>query len=97
MLILWLIWLIWMSYDGRGPVVTWSCYHGILWLCGLARPWSLLGNALACVKHVLSKFRMTTHLVRCLVRIPDFKDFFAHRPCPSVSFDPETCGFVELH
>ena len=52
------------------------------------------GDPLACVRHVLSRFRMTTHLVRCLIRI---LDFLAHRPCPSVSFDLETCGFVEFH
>ena len=39
---MWLIWLIWMSYDGCGPVVLWPCSHGVLWLCGLARSWSLL-------------------------------------------------------
>ena len=55
------------------------------------------GDPLACVRHVLSRFRMTTHLVRRLIQIPDFNDIFAHQPCPSVSFDPETCGFVEFH
>ena len=55
------------------------------------------GDPLACVRPALSTFRMATHLVRCLVRIPDFKDVFGHRPCASVSFDPETGGFVEFH
>ena len=27
----------------------------------------------------------------------DFSDFFAHRPRPLVSFDTETCGFLEFH
>ena len=93
-LILWLVWLIWISYDGCGPVVMWPCGHGVLWLCGLARPRASLGNALACVRHLLSRFRMTTHLVRCLVQIPDVKDFFAHRPCPWVGFDLKLCVFV---
>ena len=77
-----------------GPVALWPRSALVL---ASARSRGSLGNALACVRHVLSRFRMTTHLVRSLVRIPDFKDFCAHRPCPSVSFDPETCGFVEFH
>ena len=100
-LILWLSWLIWMSYDGFGPVVMWPCGPVALWprsalVLASARPRASLGNALACVRHVISRFRMTTHLVRCIVRIPDFQDF-AHRPCPSVSFNLETCGFVDFH
>ena len=88
-------------------VALWSCGPVVMGSCGFvaslalvlasACPRASLGNALACIRHVLSRFRVTTHLVRCLVRIPDLKDFFAHRPCPSVSFDPETCGFVEFH
>ena len=27
----------------------------------------------------------------------DFSDFFAHRPCPLVSFDPKLCVIVEHH
>ena len=81
-----------------GPVVMGSCgFVGSALVLASARPSVSLGNTLACVRHVLSRFRMTTHLARCLVRIPDFKDFFAHRTCPSVNFDLETCGFVQFH
>ena len=80
-----------------GPVVMGSCGFVASLGPGRVRPRASLRNALACVSHVLSRFHMTTHLVRCLVQIPDFKDLFAYRSCPSVSFNPETCGFVEFH
>ena len=72
-------------------VALWSCGPVVMGSCGFV---ASLGNTLVCIRHVLSKFRMTTHLVRCLVLIPDFKDFFAHRPCPLVSFDPKLCVIV---
>ena len=27
----------------------------------------------------------------------DFDVFFGHRPCPLVSLDPKSCGFVQFH
>ena len=58
-----------------GPVALWPCSALVL---ASAHPRASLGNTLACVRHVLSKFRMTTHLVRRLVWILDFKDLIAH-------------------